>query len=296
MNDIKQSDAGSIIDATRASTQAYVLQLENGEELVAIPGKGTAETRVISSKSLTDPFEADPRFFERTQQVIDAASFIAHYLKFRTDETILIAETGEKPRVEAIYNYHSTDGPRRCDWRCRLSLKLSDEWKRWDAIAGKQMLQADFAQFLEDCALDVLEPTADAAKAKIDEVGRAFGSFAGPAKLLELKDGLEIRVNQQVANKVKLLSGETKLVFSEEHTGAGGEPLNVPSAFVIAIPVFERAAGYVVPVRLRCRVTSGRVAWSLEPFGMQRVFDHAFEEVLSQVRVATGVPVLIGTP
>lgn len=290
---IHSSDAEALIRAIRENTNATLVGTDAGEELLIIPGRNGQDTKIIDVREITDKLAEEPRFYNKTQELCDVTSLLEHHKVHATVDTRIVANQ-ETSVVEVIYNYHAKEGPRRSDWRARLKLKTSEEWQRWDSVGP--MGQAEFAEFLENCALDFLEPTTDAGQAKITEVGRAFGAFASVSKILDLKHGLELTVNQLVTNKVTLQSGEGKFSFQEAPAGAGGETLTVPGAFLIAIPVFERGASYVVPVRLRYRVGGGRITWTPEPFKLRRIYDHAFEELINAVREGTGSPVLLGTP
>ncbi len=52
--------------------------------------------------------------------------------------------------------------------------------------------------------------------------------------------------------------------FSEEHKGDDGQPLTIPCAFHILIPVFRGGPRYSMPVRLRYRTGGGKVSWFFE--------------------------------
>ncbi|NJL72856.1 MAG: DUF2303 family protein [Candidatus Competibacteraceae bacterium] len=106
---------------------------------------------------------------------------------------------------------------------------------------------------------------------------------------------------------MNLQSGGGKLVFEEEHKDASGNTLVIPAGFVIAIPVFapgaERAEDGsakieldVIPVRLRYRVSNGRVQWTLVPHRLDLVLRDALSDAVARVRRETGVPVFEGTP
>ena len=78
--------------------------------------------------------------------------------------------------------------------------------------------------------------------------------LSSPQALKGLSKGLSIRVKHKVSRIVNLQSGEGCMEFSEEHKGDDGQPLTIPCAFHILIPIFRGGAKYSIPVRLRYRL------------------------------------------
>jgi hypothetical protein len=172
---------------------------------------------------------------------------------------------------------------------------LSPEWIAWARVAGQWLKQAEFAQFLEEHALEVVDATNPGARAK--QITEQLGlELAGPARLLELSRGLSVNVAQAVTNEIKLSSGEGQIHFEEKHVDKGGALIRVPGAFAIDLPVFRGGAPYRVVVFLRYRVVDKRIAWQLSPYLLDRVFDDALQGAAEQVENATGIPVVRGRP
>ena len=53
---------------------------------------------------------------------------------------------------------------------------------------------------------------------------------------------------------------------------------------------------YVIPVRLRYRVTSGQIKWTMHLVQAERAFDRATREVCANVAEKTGLPLFYGCP
>mgnify|MGYP001616645358 FL=1 len=94
----------------------------------------------------------------------------------------------------------------------------------------------------------------------------------------------------------RLASGEATLLFEETHKGADGQPLKVPAAFLVAIPVLRGGPLYRVPVLLRYRVQGGKVSWAISLYDAQGRIDHALGEARTRVAEVTGLLVLEGSP
>jgi uncharacterized protein YfdQ (DUF2303 family) len=157
-----------------------------------------------------------------------------------------------------------------------------------------------FAEFLEDRIVDV-EHAADADFADeqtVDFIDKLGGrtKIASPTALLELSQGLSINEQSVITQNAKLQSGEGQVVFQSEHTDASGQAVNIPSMFVITIPVFKNGPYYRILARLRYRVSGGSLSFWYELWRTDRVFDHAFKEAVETVKAQTELPVLLGAP
>lgn len=253
--------------------------------------------------SIFDEYLAAPRFRRGTATLTDLDSFIGHVNRFKSEESVVFANDDRaRPGLAAVLDYHpagSESAPAFGRHKSTFAFPLSDEWKAWQAHDKEAMSLTDFAQFLEDRIVDVEHP-ADATFSDertndfIDKLG-GKGRLASPTRLLELSQGLSINENSTVKEASRLQSGEGHVVFESEHVDANGLAVDIPSMFVLTIPVFKNGAYYRVLARLRYRVRGGVTFW-YELWRTDLVFDHAFKEALDKVRQETSLPVLLGSP
>lgn len=243
-------------------------------------------------------------------------SFILHANRFKDDDSALFAHGDmEQPSLSAVFDYHQAltlvhaDGeviergssamPRYGSHRSVYSFPVSDEWKAWLATNKKMMGQQDFAEFLEDRIMDVLPPPSegDASASKLlDFAKQVGGTFASPAKLIELSRGLAVHLDERVKQVTNLSTGEGEIQWEQKHNGADGQPLLVPSLFLIAIPVFKEGVAYRLCVRLRYRAGGGSVKWFYEIYQFERAFEDAFNEACQKAAEETKLPLFSGTP
>ena len=108
----------------------------------------------------------------------------------------------------------------------------------WTAGADKWMSQEAFAEFVEARLVDVTDPAepGGAARSFADLLGV---ELATPNRVLELSRNLNVRVDAKVARVVNLSTGEGEMQYSEQHNGEYGNPVKIPGAFLLAIPVFD---------------------------------------------------------
>jgi uncharacterized protein YfdQ (DUF2303 family) len=299
MDDDTNSPMRDLAEWAQRRAAVNIVDLCDGVAVAAVP-RGT---ELKSIKPLLDEYRTAPERRRGTAQLGDLASFIAHVGRFKDADSALFAQRDPaKPSLTGVLNYHlagpiASAAPRFGDHRAFYAFPLSREWKAWREKQGAPMAQGDFAAFLEDRIVDVIEPP-NAETTPEDALlhlrAKIGGVFAGPAKLLDLSRGLN--AEQRVIGNVTLASGEATISFAEEHRDAAGDPIRVPSLFVIGIPIFDRGTVYRLAVRLRYRVKGGQVIWFYELYQADRAFDDAIGEAAASAQAETGLPLYYGTP
>lgn len=293
-----------VVNEARSLVEDYI---KPALETVTEPGTGVQAPVVFTKDgaqalpaSVFDPYRAAPARRKGTATLTDLDSLIAHVNRFKDSDTVLFAsDTRASPSITAVLDYHRTGAagePRFGGHRAKFAFPLSDEWTAWTTTNKKAFRMAEFAAFLEDRIIDVLDNKEDLP----DDMGRFVkaigGNIASPSKLMEIAFGLKVNEKSAVAETVNLSSGEGEISFVAQHTDEKGAPLKVPNLFLIGIPVFKGGPAYRIAVRLRYRKSDGGLSFWYEMWRDDRVFDDAFSEALSRTRDETGLPVLLGSP
>lgn len=291
----EQTQAEAIAEIMRDSIEPKLIELPGGAK--AFVGHG--EPRSI--KKLLDEYRDAPERRRGTSNHVDLNSFLAHVQRHADDDSVVFASPrgeGGDPTITAVYNYQragATGAPRFGDHRAIYRCPLSEEWRTWAATQGKTFPQQDFAELIEKRILDVADPAIAGQLAK-DMIGALGCTLADPGMMMELSRGLALRVNQTVKSAKNLSSGEAQMMFVEEHSDANGQPISVPGAFLLGIPVFRAGEVYQIPVRLRYRVREGSVSWSFDLYRWDLIFDHAFDAACTRVSSETKLAVFRGSP
>jgi uncharacterized protein YfdQ (DUF2303 family) len=311
-------DAAAIIDFARRRTEPLTLTFKDPEgiapDTVMIVGHdkdGGSSFHTVNFGR--DAYRAKPIRRKGTITTTTLESFVALVNRQSGDESVIFADDGEKPSLAAVINFHEEGGdgaPAWCDDRVVYPFPLSDEWKAWTEQNRKPMDQASFAEWIENRLFDIAEPGSAGAIAQ--RFAEAAGvKLSGPQALRGLSKGLSIRVEHKVSRIVNLQSGEGRMEFSEEHKGDDGQPLTIPCAFHILIPVFRSGARYSIPVRLRYRTGGGKVSWFFELHEPHTFREDAVNDALAIVRrepthkakdgepyepPGCGLPVFMGAP
>lgn len=302
------ADVAALVERLVAPTKIKVTDARGAErEILALP----TGLKPHSVKDLTKDYDAFPERPKGFANFTSLASIIAWVNRQKLAESVLFASNDmAKPSITAVINYHQPQANHAGldgniagygDHRGVYHFPLSKAWKAWAAAEqGGLMEQAEFARFLEDRITDVLIPPADgrseADASILDLVNQLGGKLAGPSTLLTLSRGLAVHENSVVKNAVNLASGEAQFVYETTHAGENGQQLSVPNMFLIGVPVFEMGDLFRLPVRLRYRLSGGKVRWAISRHRPEMTFDVAFSEAVQKAATETDLPMFLGSP
>jgi hypothetical protein len=294
-----------VVDQARKLVEDYI---QPTVEHFTDPVTGTKAPFAVSKDGVKvipasqfDEYRENPVRRTGTASLTDLDSFIAHVDRFKDAGSIVFArDDRQAPTLTAVLDYHHVGAdadPRFGQHRTKFAFPLSDEWKAWTAQNKKPLRMVDFAAFLEDRIIDVIDGALDDLPDDMQRFVAAIGgNIASPSKLMEIAVGLKVHEKSNVGETVNLASGEGEISFITQHTDEKGRPLKVPNLFLIGIPVFKNGPAYRIAIRLRYRKAEGSLAFWYEMWRQDPVFDDAFKEAVDRVRAETSLPVLFGTP
>lgn len=305
-----QSDVAAAIVAVKELSEHEVVKLEPGHVLVLPEGK-----EAHSIKKHLDEYLTEPERKKGTAKLETLDSFIEHVKRFQREESAVFATNIGQPALVAVYNYHAEEPSEEDvaasvsaalnpalatskagfgDHRAVYDFPLSVEWQAWLRNNGVSMTQIQFAEFIEERVGDVMhfDDAGDVPKALVD---LGF-QIATPSQLLGLSRGLKLRIDSEATQKSNLSTGEIEVSFTEKHNDAAGAPLKIPGGFIIAVRPFVDGIAYRIAVRLRYRVSSGKIAWSYQLHRADAALRDAVNECCEVVIARTTIPLFHGTP
>lgn len=264
------TDTQPIIDAALAAADPSPLGNDGRFFTVVVPGDG-ASVKVIDLDVEADKLRDTPRRKTGNYQVHDAASFVAYVAKHGDPDTEVWADA-VNAKITGVLNAHATthvEGARFEDHRLVYGVQMTEAWKRWTAADGHLGTQSEFAELIEDRAIDIVEPLA--------------------ADMLEIAQHFHATSGVTFESSKRLTTGERQLAFHETVDAKAGrtQQMEIPETFVLGLRPFEGADAYKVTARLRYRITDGvlRIGFKLER--PEDVLREAFIGVVEQVQ--TGV-------
>ena len=243
---------------------------------------------------LLAPWRTKPERKRGTARVETLESFRDLVSRHKQGNSAIFAITNwEKPSFTAVIDYHDETNPDNGQHRIHYQFPLSEEWKAWNAVNNKPLDQAKFAEFLEDHIADLTTPTLDEA----EDFRKMFGAEVGlPNDVLMVSRGLQVNVETNIKQTLKLQTGETQLIFEETHKSAGGGPVTVPGVFLLQLAPFFMGETCRIPVRLRYRKSNESLVWIIQLYRPDLHITSRVRDDLKATAEALDLPAFEGTP
>ncbi len=296
----------ALLDAAEKFSHVEPIDLKvNDSDLVSVPVLSVPAGRKIESvKKYVDEYRTRPERKTGASTMDTIASFIDQVNRSKDGDSVIFADvaTRTSPKLIAVLDYNKAGAagdPRFGQHRVVHNFPVSEEWKAWTAKPLENIGLVDFAEFLENRIMDVLDPASLDAEGKgtLAAFCRQLGiNLASPQALMELSRGLTVHANHKVVQAINLSTGEVQVSFGETHTDAKGAPVKAAGGFAIAIPVFLNGPAYQIPVRLRYKARDGAVFWTLQPQRLNVIWDDAVTEAVNAVTTKTDLTTLFGRP
>lgn len=229
----------------------------------------------FSLREITHPDNVPPDI-RQAVTLDDAESLIRYVNRFSDNRSVLVADI-DAARVTAILDYHGDNQTGAlvralCAHTAHLQLRQSEELRRWSEMEGKLHSQAVFAEFLDENAVDIVDPE--------------------PAVMIEIARDLEATQGVTFKASNRLQTGERSLTYETE-TRAHGDMI-VPQRFVIEVPLFVGEE----PVRIDCSFRFRILPDGLKLGFVWRRLEYRrqaeFTAIAHRVSEATGRPVVMG--
>jgi len=264
----------------------------------------TSKDQIVHDlESILDKHREFPKRSSGTTRCDTLASLIAQANRYKREgESVAYCSlSGPEARIVVVFNDHpavSKDAPKDLeggwrDHRAIYAFPVSEAWARWMKATRDGLSVAEFAELLENGIGDIRDPASVEDAPKLEGV-----TYATPAELLTLAEGLSVRVGQLVAEHKRLDNGASRIMFSEEHEtrGRNGEPVTVRNGFLLGLQPFIGGPAYPVPARLRYRVKDRQITWQIVLHDAVGVRREAIEDAAERFTDATQIPLVFGTP
>ena len=262
------TEAATVADL--ALTGAEPKPVEMGE-LFAVPD-GRGGVKVID----TDKWADAPRRAEARRAVTDAASFVGYVNRHRTEATEVYAHTSSSSVVAVLDSHRESalDHPGPAGWEAhKLTLAL-EHTKAWLAWAEHDLGtnprgwfdQQEFAEFIEDRALDVQEPD--------------------HARLIEVATKFEATSKVEFGSAIRLDNGEVQFQYTETVGAKKGtkDAIEFPKELKLAIRPYIGGPIYFVFASFRYRISPDglRLGYALQR--PENILEAAFSDIVTEIR------------
>ncbi|WP_046508008.1 DUF2303 family protein [Streptomyces odonnellii] len=229
---------------------------------------------------LTGPkFTGVPPRKTGTTTVRDVDSFLAYFDKHGDFDSEVYADV-ERHTITAVLDAHQSDAPRWSEHRLHLSLRPTAAWRAWMGIDDRLMPQGDFAEFIEDNLVDLVEPDS--------------------ATMLELAESFQATTSAEFQSSQRLDSGQRRFSYVEDVQAKAGHrgDITIPGTLTLALRPFEGSEPYRVIARFKYRLSKEGLRLGIKIERPGDVLAAAFEDI--RTLVDNGIPeeiaVLNGSP
>lgn len=275
MDDVKL-DSGAIREVTALVAKTAQPITTEAVHAVIVP-------RDCDLKSLAEFQFPDGRPATRVKATValrDGDSFIKYLKTFRTSLTRIFAEP-KTLLFLAVLDYHGEAAEPSVEFlshRVTFAMEKDERWNIWAGKNENPFTQTEFAEFIEDNAADIFDPSA--------------------ANMLEIARDLQAHTEVNFASKVKLTNGQVQLSYQETVTAGVGPAgtVEIPEVFKIQIPVFYGEGVVAITCRLRYRISGGKLSFHYKMYRQSETLQVAFDKAVKSISESLGADILMGTP
>lgn len=282
-------DTRAVIEAARAGVEPSPLEL--GQIYAVAQADGTVRVVDLDTEQHRARISGHPVRKVASVTFTEHASLSQYVVAHGEPEATTLWADQHQGRIIAVLNDHENQylgtgetitpmagDPGHRDHRAVLALRTTPEWAAWTAASGQLFDQEEFANFLEDHALDVRNPTA--------------------SELLEVATSIQATTGASVKSAIRLESGEVQVAYEEQIAASAGRSgqLKIPTRISLGLAPFDGVDAYKVDARFRYRVGNGRLRLGVVLDRPEDVLRAAFGDIVTQVQAATGLSVLYGNP
>jgi len=207
------------------------------------------------TKEIEEHEDRASNIFESVK-VSNVKSFAAYVNKYCQEDTLVSIDTGDRPTVQALIDYHSLSDVKLCKHRVNFSPRLSKDWLVWTKRNTYKMSQYEFALFVED---------------QVDVISDPSG-----AEMLDIATKFKVIRKAHFSKGVNLNSGEIQFTFNSANEKG---TIEVPAEFKIVVQVFEYGEHYELTARLRYRLTDDELIMWYELKRPDLALDKAIESL-----------------
>lgn len=272
------------MDLMREAIQEITRLTLAGQKIdaIAIPAGTDGLVAVIGGQTVDlTPFR--PKFPDRKRVVVNlysVESFIAYVNEHKSEHTRIFASLSKAPyTMVAAIDYHETapaGKPEFITHLAVLTLRTTDEWDRWAGNDKKQFNQIEFAEFVEENSLDIVEPSS--------------------ATIMEMALSLQSSNEVRWKSAARLDNGAIHLEYHDDAKAMGGKDgsMNIPELFKLNLAVFRGLEEKIIEARFRYRLRTGSIALFYQLVRPQKLIDAMVLDAMLKVKSETNLPVFDG--
>lgn len=215
-----------------ATRSGIVLNDGDRRNLMALP-----EGYVVHS---LENFQAAPNRIEAAPKFRDVASLAGYLDRFELPESVAMSRPAEN-EIRVVIDHHiDSDTAAWCEHSATFKACFTPEYAAWRNIDHKPMGQVTALEFLEERAIDVVEP--------------------GAADIMDIIMNFDALKRVTFRQSTRLHDGQRQFLYHEENEVKG--QINLPEMIALRLPVYEGMEPDVIKVRIRYRIDDGKLTFA----------------------------------
>lgn len=211
----------------------------------------------------------------------DYESFVAYVKRYASENKTLLYAAVAPDRSSATFTaiLNASEGPTSPNWgdfRAMFTPVPTVEWERFKNKNKVKMSQTEFAEFIEENAISIVNPSS--------------------ADMLEVALHLQANTKVEFISGVKLQDGTVSFRYEEITEAKGKGELAVPSEFKIGVKIFEGGFSYELSARLRFRIENKALVFWYELVNPHLSVQDALETTGRMIERELKIEALSGSP
>ncbi len=255
--------------AVKAAGGPISVKTASGREFLVVP-QGYNHVEVTPANSLAVNL---PKNITQGVTLQNADALVEYLKRFKRPDSLMFADMTDS-RIIAAIDYHASDKAELVVHRASLLLPFSEEWKIWTGISGQLKPQLEFARFIEENAPDIKAPDA--------------------ATLLESVRDLQARRSVNFIKAVRTASDNENFEFTDNTEARTKGDLELPTKFLLSIPVYFGDAPTEVQAFLRWKMDEGSLTLGIKLHRAEHIRQAAFKLIVTDAIERTGVVAVNG--
>lgn len=214
-----------------------------------------------------EKFQDRPNNIKTDHRFVSAKSFSEYLTRFFTD-SMLITASSDKAQMYAVIDYHDADPecgvvlPSHGAHKAIYTARKTDKIKAWLSMCNTPLGQIDFGLFLEERAVDVIQPMA--------------------AEIMEMVMQFEATKKVEFKSSTRLADGSRQFSYVEDNQTRGG--ITLPDKIIVRAPIYQGMEPQDIKFLLRYRINEGSLKFIIKMHDEEEVLRDAFERCVDAVQ------------
>lgn len=254
--------------AVAAAGEASTVKMSHDREFILHPPGYVAKEIPLLPQDIEAPI---PKWTSQIVKLQNEVSLTEYVNRFKNADSVLFADINNNAIVTVIDYHLEANGtdvtPRLKAHRAILELPYSVEWKTWLKADQEEMTQLEFVSFLEDNAIDVVDPDG--------------------AGLLELVRDLEGTRNVKWGSTIRAGSVDKMEYTRESGTQTKGK-VDLPLSITLGIPVYFGDDLVTMKAMLRRKIDNdGALTIWYKLLRPENVRQERFQQIVERITIGT---------